>query len=83
MELIAAKNFLLPKLDFDAQYRWLGWATDLFPERGDSGVDFHNYGSNAYESLANGQFQEWQLGFQLNIPAGIPPRNGRRPQRPA
>ena len=31
MELIAAKNFLLPKLDFDAQYRWLGLGNDLFP----------------------------------------------------
>ena len=24
LELIAAKNFFFPKLDFDAQYRWLG-----------------------------------------------------------
>ena len=31
LELIAAKNFLLPKLDFVAQYRWLGLGNDLFP----------------------------------------------------
>ena len=31
LELIAAKNFLLPKLDFDAQYRYLGLGNDLFP----------------------------------------------------
>ena len=32
LELIAAKNFLLPKLDFDAQYRWLGLGNDLLPD---------------------------------------------------
>ncbi len=40
LELIAAKNFLLPKLDFVAQYRWLGLGNDLFPEADSTGGDF-------------------------------------------
>ena len=34
-------------------------------------TDFTQPNSNAYESLTNGQFQEWQLGFQLNMPLGF------------
>jgi hypothetical protein len=43
----------------------------LFPLTGDTGTDFRQANSNAYESLANGQFQEWQLGFQLSMPLGF------------
>jgi outer membrane protein TolC len=71
LELIAAKNFLLPKLDFDAQYRYLGLGNDLFPVANGEGSDFTQIRSNAYQSLTNGQFQEWQLGFQLNMPLGF------------
>lgn len=71
LELIAAKNFLLPKLDFDAQYRFLGLGNDLFPGPNDSGSDFHNRDSNAYQSMTNGRFQEWQVGFQASMPIGF------------
>ena len=71
LELIAAKNFLLPKLDFDAQYRWLGLGNDLFPVTNGAGADFTQPDSNAYSSLTSGQFQEWQVGFQLNMPLGF------------
>ena len=71
LELIAAKNFLLPKLDLDAQYRWLGLGNDLLPESNNTGADFTQPGSNAYQSLTGGQFQEWQVGLQLNMPLGF------------
>jgi outer membrane protein TolC len=70
LELIAAKNFLLPKLDFVGQYRWLGLGNDLFPENG-ANAGFLQPGSGAYESLTGGDFQEWQAGFQLNLPLGF------------
>jgi hypothetical protein len=71
LEAIAAKNFLLPKLDLDAQYRWLGLGNDLFPEANGAGADFTKAGSNALASLTSGQFQEWQVGLQLNMPLGF------------
>ncbi len=71
LELIAAKNFLLPKLDFIAQYRWLGLGNDLLPQGGGGNELFLQEGSNAYESLLSGKFQEWQTGFQLNMPLGF------------
>jgi hypothetical protein len=71
LELIAAKNFLLPRLDLDAQYRWLGLGNDLFPEANSAGADFTATGSNAFSSLTSGQFQEWQVGLQLNMPLGF------------
>ncbi len=77
LELIASKNFLLPKLDFLAQYRWLGMGNRL------DGADPLNTNtlatppgvappdSSAYRTLTDGEFQEWQLGFQLNMPLGF------------
>ncbi len=74
LELIAAKNFLLPKLDFVAQYRWLGLGNRL---DGPNSLDVQQQrlhrrpDSNAYRTLTSGQFQEWQLGFQFNMPLGF------------
>ena len=71
LELIAAKNFLLPKLDLVAQYRWLGLGNRL---DGANALDLENPStadSNAYRTLIDGQFQEWQIGFQGSIPLGF------------
>jgi outer membrane protein TolC len=70
LELIAAKNFLLPRLDLVAQYRWLGLGNDLFAVPGGAGADIQSPGSNAIDALLDGQFQEWQIGFQGQIPIG-------------
>lgn len=69
LQLVAAKNFLLPRFDFIGRYRWLGLGDDLISSNrsGAIGLD----GSNAWESLTGGDFQEWQLGFQLNVPLGF------------
>ena len=73
LELIAAKNFLLPRLDFVAQYRWLGLGNDsMVPDAERHRQRLHRSpDSNAYRTLTSGQFQEWQIGFQLNMPLGF------------
>jgi outer membrane protein TolC len=65
LELVAAQNFLLPRLDAEALYRWRGFGHNLL-----------NYGDNpefdnAYQTLFGGQFQEWQMGAQFNMPLGF------------
>jgi outer membrane protein TolC len=63
LELIAAKNYLLPRLDFFGFYRWNGLGHDL--------LDPDNSTSNAYGSLTSGDFQDWELGMELKIPIGF------------
>jgi outer membrane protein TolC len=71
LELIAAKNFLLPKVDFVAQYRWLGFG-DQLDGTGVWNPDVNNTSNtNAYRSLTSGDYQEWQAGFVSNIPIGF------------
>ncbi len=71
LSLIAAKNFLLPKVDFVAMYRWLGMGNDLLPVPDGTGTDFTARQSDAFSSLTSGDFQEWQLGIQANVPLGF------------
>jgi hypothetical protein len=66
LELIASKNFLLPRLDGVARYRWRGFGDTLFPDKEPPLPRF----DNAYSDLLSGDFQEWQLGFELNVPIG-------------
>ncbi len=66
LELIASKNFLLPRLDTVGRYRFRGFGKDLIDSNGGSLPRF----DNAYEDLMTGDFQEWQLGFELDIPIG-------------
>ncbi|MEX0936436.1 MAG: TolC family protein [Pirellulales bacterium] len=70
LQLIAAKNHLLPRLDAVARMRWLGMGDDLLDNER-SGISPVAPGSNAFESLTGGDFQEWQLGLQLNVPIGF------------
>jgi len=70
LELIAARNQLLPRLDMVGRYRWLGAGDQLIdPDR--NGISPFNPGSNAFESLTSGDFQEWEVGVQLNMPIGF------------
>lgn len=70
LELIAARNQLLPRLDLVGRYRWLGAGDELIdPDR--NGISPFNPGSNAFESLTSGDFQEWEVGVQLNMPIGF------------
>ena len=69
MELLASKNFLMPRLDAVGRYRWLGLGNDLISHSGSS--DFLQTDSNAYASMTNGRFQEWQLGIEFSMPLGF------------
>jgi len=70
LELIAARNHLLPRLDAVGRYRWLGAGDELI-DSGGTGIAPFAPDSNAWESLTGGNFQEWELGLQLNIPLGF------------
>ena len=66
LELVAARNFLMPRLDLVALQRWRGFGDDLA-----SASSKPNQFDNAYQSLTSGEFQEWQVGVQLNVPLGF------------
>lgn len=67
LELIASKNFLLPRLDADMLYRWRGLGDDLISANGGGKSQVNN----AWQNLLTGNFQEWQMGFNLNMPLGF------------
>jgi outer membrane protein TolC len=67
LELIASKNHLLPRLDAVGRYRWRGFGDDLF-DRNDPPLGRFD---SAYSDLVSGDFQEWQLGFELSMPIGF------------
>jgi outer membrane protein TolC len=64
LELIAAKNNILPQLDVTAFYRWLG-VGDEFAKSYRTGLPFPDVGSTALESLTGGDYQE--LGARLEL----------------
>ena len=65
LELIAAKNYLLPRLDLDGRYRWIGLGNKLI-DPGNSDIS-----GGAFDNLASGQFQDWHIGFEGSIPFGF------------
>lgn len=67
MELIASKNFLLPKLDAVARYRWLGFGDNMI---NDSNTP-HSQFDYAYNNMLDGNFQEWTLGLEFSMPLGF------------
>jgi len=70
LELIASKNFLMPRLDAVGRYRWRGLGSDLIgSDRGlVPGTDIPD---NAFANLISGDYQEWQLGAELSVPIGF------------
>jgi outer membrane protein TolC len=72
MELTASRNFLKPKFDAVGRYRFRGFGQDLINQGNGNtpagaGSDF----GNAYGNLVGGDFQEWQMGFEFNMPLGF------------
>ncbi len=64
MELLAGRNLLLPDLDVVGRYRWRGFGEDLMSQ---SNQPF----SSAYGDLTSGDYQEWQLGVEMEVPLGF------------
>jgi outer membrane protein TolC len=74
LELTAAKNLLLPRLDMVGRWRFLGMGQDLLnqnynPYEADA-ID-PLQGTDAYSTLFSGRFQEWQAGAQFLMPLGF------------
>lgn len=63
LEIIAARNFEKMRVDLVGQYRWRGFGDDLF------GSDGTGSGS-AFESLFDGDLQDWRLGVEVTTPVG-------------
>ncbi len=68
LELIGARNHLLPRLDAIGRYRWFGAGDELID---DTGIPPFAEGSSAFETLTGGNYQEWELGLQLSVPIGF------------
>jgi len=64
LELLASKNFLLPRLDAVATFRNNGFGDRLI---GDGPTRF----SSAYQDLVSGDHNEWEFGVQLDMPVGF------------
>ncbi len=63
LELLASRNFMLPRLDAVATFRNNGFGDDL---TGGSGRF-----SSAVKDMASGDHNEWEMGLQLNVPIGF------------
>jgi len=66
MELLAAKNFLTPRLDAVARYRFRGFGDDLTG----GGINSGAAPSSAYGNLGTLDEQEWLMGMELSVPIG-------------
>ncbi|MDX1925850.1 MAG: TolC family protein [Pirellulaceae bacterium] len=72
LELVSAKNQILPQVDATGFYRWVGVGDEL-ASANRTGIQFPNPGSNALEELTHGGYQE--VGARLEI---TPPAFGAR-----
>jgi len=66
LELQANRNFLMPQLDASGRYRWRGFGRDLAGDSGGNGQF-----NSAWSNLVAGNFQEWQLGLEMEVPLGF------------
>jgi len=62
LELIAARNFLLPNLNFSGSYRFNGMGSDL--------VNHSANASSAYGSFGSGDYQGWHMELGFSAPFG-------------
>ena len=65
MELYAARLNRRPRLDFLGSYRWRGLGDNLIGDTDNGPLD------NLYASITDGDYQEWQAGFEMNFPVGL------------
>jgi outer membrane protein TolC len=70
MELILARNRLLPRLNAFGLYRFVGVGDELI-RANRNGLNFPAIGSTAWESLTDGNFQEYLYGLTFEMPVGI------------
>lgn len=68
MELLAARNFISPRLDAVGRYRFRGFGDDLINQ---GGIQSGPRPASAVGNLVAGDLQEWQLGVELTVPIGF------------
>lgn len=66
MELVAARNFLLPRLDLVGAYRFIGLGDDLVGPGSAASIPLRSAVNNMFQ----GEFQEFDASLQLNVPLG-------------
>ncbi|MDA1050464.1 MAG: TolC family protein [Planctomycetota bacterium] len=69
LELVAAKNLLLPQFDLGAAYRLVGVGDELI-NANRNGINFPDTGSTAFDELTEGNFQEFSFLFNFQMPVG-------------
>ncbi len=70
LQLTAAENLLLPRLDFVSSYRLNGFGDELFGQRSDSNPLIPSRIDNGYESLLGGDQAGVSVGLEFSIPIG-------------
>ena len=70
VELILARNRLLPQLNAVGLYRFVGLGDELISANR-NGLAFPAVGSTAWENLTGGRFQEFVAGFDFAMPVGF------------
>lgn len=70
LELVAARNHLLPRLDAFGTYRWLGAGDVLWGDDRGAGSAFAQ-DVGAFNVLTEGNFQEWEMGLRFSLPIGF------------
>ncbi len=63
LELLASKNFLLPRFDAVALYRWRGFGDNLTG-------DTPGLAASAFKDLGSGDHQEWQISLDFDMTLG-------------
>jgi len=66
LELVAAEKLMLPEMDVVGLYRWRGFGETLTNPSSGGAPRF----DSAWGDLASGDFQEWQLGVEMDLPFG-------------
>lgn len=65
LELLAARNFLNPRLDAVGRYRFRGFGDDLIRNGNNASVP-----TSAVRNMMGGDQQEWFLGLEYEVPLG-------------
>ena len=66
LELLAARNFVNPRLDAVGRYRFRGFGNDLLANGNQGGTA----PASSLGNLVNGETQEWMMGVELTVPIG-------------
>lgn len=66
LELLAARNFVNPRLDAVGRYRFRGFGDDLIGSGNQGGTA----PASSLGNLVNGDTQEWMMGVEFTVPIG-------------